>query len=348
MTREDDEKKELQRKIRNGWLDHLFGKRVVEAEPTPSQETKSKYTETARLHERIGGIDFVPAFRSRGWPKVAREWLKRERKWPSPEMVNKVIQEGYHLVVKPPKNSGNPDCDFRISFSHAEYLLSQKMNDIQRECYRCLKKYHRAYLSTQPASLVSFHLKNLLLQTIEETGAEMWTESNQSGLHDEAPREPFGSSYKEGFAAFLQLIDMAFNDPDLRLEDLDTLERSLVKDLREIVRNHDIPVGDLPRIFNISWDMAYYKVWISTEPDMRRRMLVGIQGQVEMMKHMLKQEVAAGSDSEVAVLRMFDPSADEPFDLNHIMPADAVTQFLTRFVSSVAAKTSSRTSNQSG
>ncbi len=64
-------------------------------------------------------------------------------------------------------------------------------------------------------------------------------------------------------------------------------------------------------------------------------MLVGIQGQVEMMKHMLKQEVAAGGDSEVAVLRMFDPSADDPFDLNHIMPADAVSQFLTKFVSSV-------------
>ena len=456
----EDEKEELQRKIRNGWLDHLFGKGSVEAERSSSRETKSKFTEAAQLHERVGGIDFVPAFRSRGWPKVAREWIKRDRKWPSPEMVDKVIQEGFHLVVKPPKRNGNPDCDFRISFSHAEYLLSQEMNDIQRECYRCLKKYYRAYLSTQPASLVTFHLKNILLQTIEETGAEMWTESNRAkcmmrllgnvleALTKKDLRHFFVRSYNlfsvdyiedpksleslaekveqimqnplqfskklitnqedkkqdkkeenllstdpntstpgqqhakneqiqsEGIADIQckrgrstattqqveaaqtgspttyryhdlkeiyldicnELIDMAFNDSDLKAENLDSLERSLVKDLREIVRNHDTPVGDLPRIFNISWDMACNKVRISTEPDMRRRMLIGIQGQVEMMKHMLKQNVAPGDDLEVAVLRMFDPSADDPFDLNHIMPADAVTQFLTRFVSSVEPK----------
>ena len=129
-------------------------------------------------YKRKLGVDLVPALRSRGWPKVAREWIKRDRKWPSPEMVNRVIQEGYHLVVKPPKTNGNLHCDFRISFSHAEFLLSQEINDIQRECYRCLKKYHRAYLS-KPAGVVTFHLKNLLLQTIEETGAELWTESNR-------------------------------------------------------------------------------------------------------------------------------------------------------------------------
>ena len=125
------------------------------------------------------GIDFVPALRCLGWPRVAREWIKRERKWPSTDVVGEVIHEGIHLVVKPPKDGGNPDCDFRISFSHAEYLLSQEMNDIQRECYRCFKRYHRAYLSTKPKSLVTYHLKTIFLQTIEETGAEFWTESNR-------------------------------------------------------------------------------------------------------------------------------------------------------------------------
>lgn len=95
-------------------------------------------------------------------------------------MVEKVIHEGYHLVVKPPKNNGNPECDFRISFSHAEYLLSQEMNDIHRECYRCLKKFHRAHFSTQPESLVTFHLKTILMQTMEETDAEMWTKNNRA------------------------------------------------------------------------------------------------------------------------------------------------------------------------
>ena len=125
-------------------------------------------------------FEYIPAFRCLTWPLVAQEWRKRQRKWPSPDVVDQVIREGFHLVVKAPKNGGNPECDFRISFSHAEYLLSQEINEIQRECYRCLKTYHRVYLSTEPKGLISFHLKNIFLRTIEETGGEMWIESGRA------------------------------------------------------------------------------------------------------------------------------------------------------------------------
>lgn len=142
--------------------------------------TQGNSQKEVQSFKRVGGIDLVPAFRSQGWPKVAEEWVKRERKWPSPDIVEKVVHEGFHLVAKPPKNGGNPGRDFRISFSNAEFLLSQEMNAIQRECCRCLKKFHQAYLCTEPKSLVTFHLKNVLLHTIEETGAEIWTENNRS------------------------------------------------------------------------------------------------------------------------------------------------------------------------
>ena len=125
-------------------------------------------------------FEYIPAFRCLSWPMVAQEWRKRQRKWPSPDVVDQVIREGFHLVVKAPKNGGNPECDFRISFSHAEYLLSQEINEIQRECYRCLKTYHRVYLSTEAKGLISFHLKNIFLRTIEETGGEMWIESRRA------------------------------------------------------------------------------------------------------------------------------------------------------------------------
>ena len=125
-------------------------------------------------------VDNIPSFRCLTWPMVAQEWRKRQRKWPSPDVVDQVIREGFHLVVKAPKNGGNPECDFRISFSHAEYLLSQEINEIQRECYRCLKTYHRVYLSTEAKGLISFHLKNIFLRTIEETGGEMWIESRRA------------------------------------------------------------------------------------------------------------------------------------------------------------------------
>ena len=126
-----------------------------------------------------GGVDIVPAFKAPGWPIVAQEWIRSERKWPSQEVIDQILQEGFHLVVKAPKNGGNLECDFRISFANAEFLLSRELNEVQRECYRCLKKFHRAYLSTKPKSLVSFHLKNLFLKTVEETGTEIWTQSNR-------------------------------------------------------------------------------------------------------------------------------------------------------------------------
>ena len=125
-------------------------------------------------------FDNIPAFRCLTWPMVAQEWRKRRRKWPSPDVVDQFIREGFHLVVKAPKNGGNPECDFRISFSHAEYLLSQEINEIQRECYRCLKTYHRVYLSTEAKGLISFYLKNIFLRTIEETDDEMWIESSRA------------------------------------------------------------------------------------------------------------------------------------------------------------------------
>lgn len=146
------------------------------------------------------GIDFVPAFRSLEWPKVAMEWITRDRCWPSVETVNNVVREGFHLVAKSSRNGGHPDRDFRISFSLAEYILSQEMNDIHRECYLCLKKYHTAFLSTEPRGLVTFHLENLFLRTIEETSVEMWTEQSR------APWEPFRRAQEKVFAPLLRHI----------------------------------------------------------------------------------------------------------------------------------------------
>ena len=163
-------------------LKQLFRKENKEEEDLLQEQTlKENEIDTVPFWQNqvVAGIDFVPALKSQGWPKMAQEWATRQRKWPSCDIVDNIIQEGIHLVVKSPKNGGNPDFDFRISFSHAEYLLSLQMNDIQRECYRCFKKYHRTYLSG-PKGLVTFHLKNILLKTIEETGTDIWTESNRS------------------------------------------------------------------------------------------------------------------------------------------------------------------------
>ena len=147
----------------------------------PVKELQSPFASESEKCTQSLSFDIVPAVQARGWPKaVAGEWIDRKRAWPPPATVHRIIQEGFHLVVKPPKSGGCPETDFRLSFSHAECLLSRQLNDIQRQCYRAFKKYHSLYLRTEPKCLVTYHLKTLFLQTCEKSGAGMWTEDNRT------------------------------------------------------------------------------------------------------------------------------------------------------------------------
>ena len=415
------------------WLNHLIGEESGNKEHRV--EEKDSIT-------RKRGMDLVPALRSRGWPKASRDWLERERKWPSVEMVTKIIDEGYHLVVKSPRYSEIPECDFRISFSNAEYLLTQEMNEIQRECYRCLKKLHRAYLSS-PAGLVSFHLKNLFLQTIEETGAEMWTADKRAecmmkllenllkALKDKDLRHFFARSYNlfgvdyfenpENLASLAEVVENimespaefskalihqneddtkqlkknepqqdseravpgraaepgSVNDnqgnkeittdtvlrspqqcgnllPNYRYHDMqdmylqvgkelvetalngdkihDPLERSLVEDFKEIIRSHNLQTENFLQMLRSDWSNAYLRICLSTELEMRRRMLDAIRGDVETWKYCLRQEDLASGNEEAIANRMLDPSNEDRFDLSNIVPAGGLGQYVRMFL----------------
>ena len=403
---------------------------------------------TLTAEECVFTIDVVPALPSVGWPKVAAEWIEIKRKWPSPSTVNKVIQEGFHLVVKPPKNGGSPDCDFRISFSHAEFLLSQEMNEIQRECYLCLKQYHQAYLFIEPDSLTTFHLKNIYLKTIEETGAEMWTEGNRAecmtkllgnllealrkkdlrhffvrsynlfctdyiknpeileslaetvdqimknpmkfskdmlqNQHSEDPwpwqvkREesvasrkftPFAKLGTESqehveidgalatqrehgmmsstvfktaanqpinnsltshsaddlkeifFATMKELADMASNDDDDALEALDPLEKSLVKEFRDIRKKWSLERFSETVHRSFGSNQLFMLMALRPEPNVRRRVLAAIRSVVELVKY-FKRQVDSGAPGGAvgAVFKMFDTTAEDTLNWSHVMP----------------------------
>ncbi|PFX20866.1 Protein mab-21 [Stylophora pistillata] len=419
-------------RLYNDWLQHLLLQETDETTRNAPTETESSNgIRRTKSYHQASGSDFVPALRSCGWPKVAEDWFQQGRKWPSSDMVDRVLQEGVHLVVKPPKNNGNPDCDFRISFSHAEYLLSQEMNDIQRECYRCLKKIHRAYLSS-PEGLESFHLKNLFLQTIEETGAEMWTEQRRAecmmkllgkllkALKDKDLRHFFVRSYNlfgvdyiqdpkileplaemvkkimenpEEFATEVikngeeelrkacssleknhqqfdddatehphknnnhneskeatygasaeyryhdlkdiylkiseEMIKIAYNDTDSNLEALEPLERSIVERLKEIRQNYsNIDAKDVLNVFDFFWNLTYFKVWMSSEPDMRRRMLDAIHGDVELWKVTMKgkEDFPSSGDTAASLATMQDLSANHFLSYRNFLPAGTVIQ----------------------
>ena len=405
---------------------NLFFAPVIGGSITEAREDSIKEAANVTDFEKSsdhakGGVDIVPAFKAPGWPIVAQEWIRRERKWPSQKVIDQILQQGFHLVVKAPKNGGNLECDFRISFANAEFLLSRELNEVQRECYRCLKKFHRAYLSTNPKSLVSFYLKNLFLQTVEETGAEIWTQSNrvecmmklfrnllkalrkrdlrhffvrsynlfsvdyiedlnileplveicekinenpmqfvrkltqrqnseqtkkeqncmpafttqgQSDVHQEVSCKGTKKEFKEAINQESSLItsfryhdlkdiflstskemtDLAFNDPHCNLQSLHSLEKSIIEDLREIEKYHIIQVSDFPKVFDICWDTAYFKIRMSEEPNIRSCILDGIKSVLEWCKYVLKREDFATGNKEAIIQRILDPSSEDFFD----------------------------------
>lgn len=142
---------------------------------------------------KLMSTDFVPAFKVNGWPRVADEWQTRDRKWPTLETINKVIQTGCQVVAKKPlfpdldgdpNNADNsPENDrvnpfFRLSFSQCELVLAKTLAEPQLLCWRVLKAYQKAYLNTEPRVLASYHWKNVLFWIIEETDLNFWTEDN--------------------------------------------------------------------------------------------------------------------------------------------------------------------------
>ena len=415
-------KKARGKRILNPFFDPVIAGSITEAREHSIKEAANATNFEKSSDHQKGGVDIVPAFKAPGWPIVAQEWMRRQRKWPSQKVIDQILQEGFHLVVKAPKNGGNLECDFRISFANAEFLLSRELNEVQRECYRCLKKFHRDYLSTKPKSLVSFHLKNLFLQTVEETGAEMWTQSNrvecmmtlfrnllealrkrdlrhffvrsynlfsvdyiedlnileplveicekinenpmqfvrkltqrqnseqtkkeqncmpafttqgQSDVHQEVSCKGTEKECKEAInqerisinsfcyhdlrdiflSTSKEMTDLAFKDPHCSLQSLHSLEKSIIEDLREIEKYHIIQVADFPKMFDMWWDTAYFKIQCSQEPNIRSCILDGIKSVLEWCKYVLKQEDFATGNKEAIIQRILDPSFEDSRDL---------------------------------
>ena len=77
---------------------------------------------------------------------------------------------------------------------------------------------------------------------------------------------------------------------------------------------------------------------MSTEPNMRRRMLDAFQGCVETMKWMVRQPDFAAENIGAIAERLTDPDAEDPFDLNNLYPAGLGTQILNRFLNSLESR----------
>lgn len=128
------------------------------------------------------------------------------------------------------------------------------------------------------------------------------------------------------------MTDIAFEEAQSNrpIETLDAVEMSLVEDLREIGRIYNVRAEMFPKMFDSAWYLVYCKVWFSNEPSVRRRVLLGIRGVVETYKYMLKHDAFAPGNQAAVMIRMLDPTVENPFDLSHIMPVGAGKELIRR------------------
>lgn len=82
-----------------------------------------------------GFLDNALCLRCRSWIQQAYPWVKRNRTWPSPEMINDIIKVGVMLVPIGCKGSQNEDIEWRVFFSIAEKQLIYSFSHTQFLCY---------------------------------------------------------------------------------------------------------------------------------------------------------------------------------------------------------------------
>ena len=160
-----------------------LNKEVVEnVDEGPSVAVSSSYpvSEEANslselMHFQAEKFDFVLAIKCDGWPLCAQEWPSRSRCWPSDDIVQTIIDDGFYIVCK-----SSAEGDFRLSYSKAEMLLILNLSDLQHKTYRAFKalvKYYKNKWTPDAKKIIcSYHLKTIMLWYCEKSKPEEWTE----------------------------------------------------------------------------------------------------------------------------------------------------------------------------
>lgn len=139
--------------------------------------------------------ELIPAIQC-PWPREAFEWMHRQREikenpvtrqkfqWPKPDMVNKVVQMGCHVIPLgyTPKNGINPhrELEWKIVFPEANRYLESCLTSSQSKIYLItkvlLQTFVEPYLDKKYNMFTDEHLKNHLFWQCENNFAA-WPET---------------------------------------------------------------------------------------------------------------------------------------------------------------------------
>ena len=178
----------LKKRLREEYINYgpiytqLVKENVEKVDEGPSVAVCSKLPGKAEVtnqshtgHLPVEDYDFVLAIKCDGWPLCAQEWPSRSRCWPSQDVVQNIIEGGFHIVCK-----SSLEGDFRLSYSNAETLLIKNVNDLQHKTYRAFKSfvshYKNEWSSNVKKIFCSYHLKTIFLWYCEKSDPGDWTE----------------------------------------------------------------------------------------------------------------------------------------------------------------------------
>ena len=139
-------------------------------------------------HPNLGGYgtdhDIVISIHCPFWPSSASEWVHRTRakQWPEREIINIIVDFGFHLVPVGYAPSPKSMMEWRISFSIAEKNLVWSFNHIQVQMYAVLKLILKEFIkpncSDENYVLCSYFIKTFLFWEFEDTDACFWKREN--------------------------------------------------------------------------------------------------------------------------------------------------------------------------
>ena len=156
---------------------------VWKAKPIKDQMTEAgidmdedTYRDFNNIMLPLPDIDVVPAIACQGWPNTAAGSLKRIEKRYGADLAQKMKSYGHHYVAKT-RVGGEPDLDWRISFSVAEWTIVDQWSDTQRVCHIFLKRMLNNHLDIPAGIVTTYHLKTLMLWEVETKPKEFWSQT---------------------------------------------------------------------------------------------------------------------------------------------------------------------------
>ena len=130
-------------------------------------------------HIASAAWDVATVIRIKWWPDVAREWIFRDRNWPSQLFVTKMTKMAY-LITKP-SDEQKSTLEMRYSFAHLERELVLKRSSDQGYIYLIFKSmFYKWVKPIDSETISSFVAKTIMFWASEKypPDSKMWQKAS--------------------------------------------------------------------------------------------------------------------------------------------------------------------------